>query len=118
MAESKRREAKEVDDIEEIALATRSVSDLKYNNKVLPRSLRRRGCKEEPQCDSFIPGTQSVYIKTWGCTHNTSDGEYMAGLLASSGYSVLGIIIKANKSVGVVNYTKPHPVCKSEQLFL
>ncbi|XP_076810125.1 threonylcarbamoyladenosine tRNA methylthiotransferase-like [Clavelina lepadiformis] len=37
---------------------------------------------------SNIPGTQSIYLKTWGCTHNSSDSEYMAGQLASYGYHI------------------------------
>ena len=36
----------------------------------------------------FLPGRASVYIKTWGCSHNNSDGEYMAGQLAAEGYTV------------------------------
>ena len=28
----------------------------------------------------------------WGCTHNTSDSEYMAGQLASYGYTLVGMI--------------------------
>jgi len=36
------------------------------------------------------PGTQSVYVKTWGCSHNNSDSEYMAGQLAAFGYTVTG----------------------------
>lgn len=36
-----------------------------------------------------IPGTQSIYIKTWGCAHNSSDSEYMAGQLASFGYKLI-----------------------------
>ena len=79
----------DVDDIEDF-IAASATENSKYGNKVLPRSLRRRGHKEEPQCDSFVPGTHSVYVKTWGCTHNTSDGEYMAGLLAEKGYTILG----------------------------
>ena len=82
---------------------------IRAENKVLPRALRRKvkatssskdptgkkktlQLKEEdvPSCDSFIPGTHSVYIKTWGCSHNNSDGEYMAGLLGASGYSITG----------------------------
>jgi len=39
---------------------------------------------------SVIPGTQTIYIKTWGCTHNSSDSEYMAGLLAAYGYNLTG----------------------------
>lgn len=37
---------------------------------------------------SVIPGTQSVYVKTWGCSHNSSDSEYMAGQLAAYGYTI------------------------------
>jgi len=37
---------------------------------------------------SFLPGTHSVYLKTWGCTHNSSDSEYMAGQLAQQGYKI------------------------------
>lgn len=29
-------------------------------------------------------------MKTWGCSHNNSDGEYMAGQLAASGYKITG----------------------------
>lgn len=35
---------------------------------------------------SNIPGTQKIYVKTWGCAHNSSDSEYMAGQLAAFGY--------------------------------
>ncbi|KAI2805458.1 Threonylcarbamoyladenosine tRNA methylthiotransferase [Blomia tropicalis] len=37
---------------------------------------------------SFLPGKFSIYLRTWGCTHNSSDSEYMAGLLVQSGYRV------------------------------
>lgn len=30
-----------------------------------------------------VPGTQSVWIKTQGCSHNFSDSEYMAGILSN-----------------------------------
>jgi threonylcarbamoyladenosine tRNA methylthiotransferase CDKAL1 len=30
-----------------------------------------------------VPGTARVYVKTWGCAHNSSDSEYMAGQLAA-----------------------------------
>ncbi|GMI32499.1 hypothetical protein TeGR_g12875, partial [Tetraparma gracilis] len=35
-----------------------------------------------------VPGTQKVYVLTFGCSHNISDSEYMSGLLASYGYDV------------------------------
>lgn len=39
---------------------------------------------------SNIPGLASVYIRTWGCAHNSSDSEYMAGQLAAYGYDIIG----------------------------
>ncbi|KAK7258260.1 hypothetical protein RIF29_32839 [Crotalaria pallida] len=41
-----------------------------------------------PSISIPIPGTQRIYIKTFGCSHNQSDSEYMAGLLSSFGYSL------------------------------
>lgn len=41
-------------------------------------------------CDSIVPGTQRIYLKTWGCAHNSSDGEYMAGQLSAYGYKIVG----------------------------
>lgn len=38
--------------------------------------------------ESVIPGTQTIYVKTWGCAHNNSDSEYMAGQLALYGYNI------------------------------
>jgi tRNA A37 methylthiotransferase MiaB len=42
---------------------------------------------------SNIPGTETIYIRTWGCSHNNSDGEYMAGMLAEAGYNVTTCLI-------------------------
>ncbi|CAH0480341.1 unnamed protein product [Peronospora belbahrii] len=39
--------------------------------------------KEE---ETGVPGTQLIWIKTYGCSHNVSDSEYMQGVLASYGY--------------------------------
>ena len=39
---------------------------------------------------SSVPGSEKIYLKTWGCTHNSSDGEYMAGLLSAYGYHITG----------------------------
>ncbi|KAL0314127.1 UNVERIFIED_CONTAM: Threonylcarbamoyladenosine tRNA methylthiotransferase [Sesamum angustifolium] len=35
-----------------------------------------------------IPGTQTIYMKTFGCSHNQSDSEYMAGQLSAFGYNL------------------------------
>jgi threonylcarbamoyladenosine tRNA methylthiotransferase CDKAL1 len=43
-----------------------------------------------PVLQSNVPGVASIYVKTWGCTHNNSDSEYMAGQLAAYGYKLVG----------------------------
>uniref|UniRef100_A0A671L2D1 tRNA-t(6)A37 methylthiotransferase n=1 Tax=Sinocyclocheilus anshuiensis TaxID=1608454 RepID=A0A671L2D1_9TELE len=53
-----------------------------------PRRHQLQPAGEELQTDSVIPGTQKVWVRTWGCSHNSSDGEYMAGQLAASGYKI------------------------------
>ena len=70
---------------------------VRQNKIILPRALRKRKGRrgnvedvERPVAESFIPATQCVYVKTWGCSHNNSDGEYMAGMLAAAGYSITG----------------------------
>ncbi len=42
-----------------------------------------------------------VYVKTYGCTMNFSDSEVMKGILAGSGYEIVGSVEEAN--VVVVN---------------
>ncbi len=87
----------EVGDIEDCTSGVQFIkpSDkIRAENKILPKALRRKPVSGSlpPVAvgDSFIPGTQSVYLKTWGCSHNNSDGEYMAGLLGASGYTITG----------------------------
>jgi threonylcarbamoyladenosine tRNA methylthiotransferase CDKAL1 len=41
--------------------------------------------KDEPH---YAAGKQAIYVKTYGCSHNMSDSEYMAGQLAAYGYEI------------------------------
>ncbi|XP_064624672.1 threonylcarbamoyladenosine tRNA methylthiotransferase-like [Lineus longissimus] len=80
---------KDIDDIEDII----GSNDLGPNDRlvkknIVPRVRKKKSSPEVPLGDSIIPGTQSVYVKTWGCAHNNSDGEYMAGQLAAYGYNI------------------------------
>lgn len=36
-----------------------------------------------------IPGTAKIWVKTFGCSHNSSDSEYMMGQLAEYGYQLV-----------------------------
>lgn len=79
-----------MDDIEDLVLDAAAYSPSRTNIRggtVLPKALRTYRCDEQAAGDN-IPGVGSVYVKTWGCAHNASDGEYMAGLLAEYGYSI------------------------------
>ena len=50
----------------------------------------RRNCSEDlgNYSNGNAPGVGSVYVKTWGCAHNNSDSEYMAGLLNEYGFKI------------------------------
>ena len=37
---------------------------------------------------TVVPGTATVHVKTFGCSHNISDSEFMAGQLSAYGYTV------------------------------
>ena len=52
------------------------------------RSARFRPLACSSTAPQFLPETKRVYVKTFGCAHNASDSEYMAGILASEGYDV------------------------------
>ena len=96
-----------LDDIEDII----KLEDLDREERlvtrkyVVPRpNIKRKSPKKEvqPVTDtvrtversrgSIIPGTQKIFVKTWGCTHNNSDSEYMTGQLASYGYKIIGTL--------------------------
>lgn len=44
------------------------------------------GAAEAAEEAAGVPGTERVWVKTFGCSHNFSDGEYMAGQLQAYGY--------------------------------
>jgi threonylcarbamoyladenosine tRNA methylthiotransferase CDKAL1 len=61
--------------------------------RVMPESKRRggRGGREKealPVPLDNVPGTQQIYMKTYGCSHNVSDSEYMQGMLTTFGYRI------------------------------
>ncbi len=88
--------AHDLEDIEDI----RAAGDARKPG-VLPAQVLRRRSASSAQAEvavpglagagtdsalSSVPGTQRVWVKTFGCSHNFSDGEYMAGLLQAYGY--------------------------------
>ena len=39
-----------------------------------------------------VPGTQSIFVRTFGCSHNISDSEFMMGLLSDYGYKLVNTV--------------------------
>ena len=97
----------DIEDIEDLfdQAPPESVSKISVNSKLVVPKVKKRAKKgirieefettthldekdnDEEKC--FLPGQAKIYIKTWGCSHNVSDGEYMSGILAAQGYTVL-----------------------------
>lgn len=82
-------------DIEDLIDAQELTPKERYSNKKnVTARVKKRNTQltsevyESEVPRSVIPGTQKIYVKTWGCTHNSSDSEYMAGQLAAYGYTL------------------------------
>uniref|UniRef100_A0A2R5LJW5 tRNA-t(6)A37 methylthiotransferase n=1 Tax=Ornithodoros turicata TaxID=34597 RepID=A0A2R5LJW5_9ACAR len=84
-----------IQDIEDVINAQTELRGPSFRNEVVARVVRNKP-KEAVFGDSFLPGTHAVYVKTWGCAHNSSDSEYMAGQLAASGYTIVDDAKKAD----------------------
>jgi threonylcarbamoyladenosine tRNA methylthiotransferase CDKAL1 len=72
--------------------ANRSQVVARVKKKSLSLSTKSEDTDEDLEAirvDSFIPNKYRIYLKTWGCAHNTSDEEYMAGLLAAYGFQLV-----------------------------
>ena len=78
------RDCQELSDIEDFAVPV--TSERISTSTVLKRPSN--------QIDTFE--NSKIYVKTWGCSHNNSDSEYMAGLLAEQGYQ---IIFESNRAM-------------------
>uniref|UniRef100_G3SLB5 tRNA-t(6)A37 methylthiotransferase n=1 Tax=Loxodonta africana TaxID=9785 RepID=G3SLB5_LOXAF len=84
-----------LEDIEDIVTQEDSKpQDRHFTRKHVVPKVRNRNTQkylqeeDSPPSDSTIPGIQKIWIRTWGCSHNNSDGEYMAGQLAAYGYKI------------------------------
>lgn len=69
-----------IDDIEDLISAQEITPKERYANKknVTVRARKVNAVEEEETApakiihESIIPGTQKIYLKTWGCSHNSS----------------------------------------------
>lgn len=53
-------------------------------------------CEVEFELRQGVPGSQRIFVKTYGCSHNVSDSEFMMGQLVDYGYELVGEMEKAD----------------------
>ncbi|CCD72952.2 MTTase N-terminal domain-containing protein [Caenorhabditis elegans] len=78
-------------DIEDIVgrgpVGSRDANEIKIRTR---KQVPKEQQPDDANVDSMVPGVgQKVWVRTWGCSHNTSDSEYMSGLLQQAGYDVV-----------------------------
>jgi threonylcarbamoyladenosine tRNA methylthiotransferase CDKAL1 len=85
-----------VGDIEDLfdsapAKVSENLNGAKKGRKIIKRVApkKKKIVEELEKVNNVIPGTQKIFVKTQGCSHNISDGEFMMGLLAEYGYELV-----------------------------
>jgi len=85
--------AQEVDNPREPTLNILSTKTKKKENHKNQQSQEAEdegeGTDKKQKNENVIPGTQKIWLKTYGCSHNISDSEYMQGLLVKYGYELV-----------------------------
>lgn len=85
-------------DIEDIASTTGGVEEIggrqEAGSRVVSRRYRdvakaSRDRLSVQEGSSRVPGTEKIWVKTYGCSHNTSDAEFMMGQLHEYGYALV-----------------------------
>ncbi len=71
------------------------------------RARNRRGAMQTgadgPPGSSHVPGTADIWVKTFGCSHNTSDAEFMSGQLHEYGYRLVGDEEREQANLWLIN---------------
>ncbi|KAF1324045.1 Miab-like trna modifying enzyme, archaeal-type, partial [Globisporangium splendens] len=79
----------DLDDIEDMITEeelNRSAMGAMREPIVAPKSSSASSATTTADAGANVPGTQQIWLKTYGCSHNVSDSEYMQGVLTSYGY--------------------------------
>jgi threonylcarbamoyladenosine tRNA methylthiotransferase CDKAL1 len=78
-----------MDDIEDYGAVDVPIDDdAKRVNKglVFPKTHAKQA--DGVEVNGNVPGTQKIWVRTYGCSHNVSDSEYMEGILANYGFTI------------------------------
>ena len=80
-------------DIEDSAELLSDIITTKNPKK--PQKIAKKNLKKDHQKntenneDASLPHAPKIYVKTFGCSHNASDSEYMIGILQNAGYEIV-----------------------------
>ena len=88
-------------DIEDMHLALKC--DNTSMNNIIQSCNENHDNKPFTTYDKGLPSTHKVFINTWGCSHNKSDSEYIAGVLLKEGYELIDENRKYDADVWVLN---------------
>eukprot|EP00930_Biecheleria_cincta_P083346 TRINITY_DN72930_c0_g1_i1.p1 TRINITY_DN72930_c0_g1~~TRINITY_DN72930_c0_g1_i1.p1 ORF type:complete len:575 (+),score=85.30 TRINITY_DN72930_c0_g1_i1:26-1750(+) len=72
------------------------------------RRLRLGPTSSTETVSSHLPGRQRIHVKTFGCPHNQSDGEYLAGQLRDYGYTLVDSL-EDSDAIVINSCTVKHP---------
>jgi threonylcarbamoyladenosine tRNA methylthiotransferase CDKAL1 len=88
----------EIRDIEDIIDSEGSDDEEKRIQEKKKKAIRKnfkKRAKQNKTIDTLeyntqiVPGTQKIFVKTFGCSHNMSDSEFMMGQLVDYGYTLV-----------------------------
>lgn len=94
----------DIEDIED--LTSEGVEDARASRTMpgyVSRARKHVVTIQETQYAPGIPGTQSIWVKTFGCAHNISDSEYMLGQLQDYGYRLVDDARKEQADLWLIN---------------
>ncbi len=86
------------------------IEDIIPIEKVEKQKVKRRYQKHEKENKTYdpeslaskmtekglIPGSIKVCVKTFGCSHNMSDSEYMMGILVNEGFQIVDDVLECD----------------------
>ena len=74
----------QIDDIEDVLAAPLDQRVIRSSKQDFVREVHSSAVPADAK--RSVPGVQTVYVRTFGCSHNQSDSEYMMGILQAYGY--------------------------------
>lgn len=102
-------ENNENNDLEDLASDNHSRPPLLGMGQVLRKPRPTSATTDAIASDqSILPGRQRIHVKTFGCPHNQSDGEYLAGQLKDYGYTLVDSLEESDAIV-INSCTVKHP---------